>query len=325
MKTQVITIIGLRRTGVSIGLSIKEGPLDVMVLGHDSERALQKRAVELGAIDKAESNLIRSAAEADILVLAMPSVELEGTLRAIGEDLKEHTLIIDLTALKGPGIKLAKEYLRRGHYVGARPVFAAGTFADGLADGEKARTDLFKNSIFCLMPGTQTDPQAVETAVNFGLLLGASPYFVDPLEYDSLAQGVETVPGLMAAALFRSVNRAAGWRDMLRFADLPFAMATIALDQEAEELAYLALNDKSATLRWLDAVMSEFKDLRRWIQEDNQEVLAALLMELRNDRSKWLQDRSENDWLEGNDPDVDVPGISQRLFGGLASRSSAQK
>jgi prephenate dehydrogenase len=320
MKTQVITIIGLRRTGASIALSIKEGPLDVTVLGHDSDPALQKQAVELGAIDKVESNLIRAAAAADILVLAMPSVELEGTLRAIGEDLKEHTLIIDLTALKGPGIKLAEAYLRQGHYVGARPVFAAGTFADGLADAEKARADLFENSIFCLMPGARTDPQAVETAVNFGRLLGASPYFVDPLEYDNLAQGVETVPGLMAAALFRSVNKAAGWRDMLRFADLPFAMATSALEQEAEELAHLALNDKSATLRWLDAVMSEFKDLRRWIQEDNQEVLAALLLELRNDRSKWLQDRSKNDWLEGKDSAAEVPGLSQRLFGSLASR-----
>jgi prephenate dehydrogenase len=320
MKTQVITIIGLRRTGASIALSLKEGPLAVTVLGHDSEPALQKQAVELGAIDKAESNLIRAAAGADILVLAMPSVELEGTLRAIGEDLKEHALIIDLTALKGPGVKLAEMYLRQGHYVGARPVFAAGTFADGLADGEKARADLFKNSIFCLMPGAQTDPQAVETAVNFGRLLGASPYFVDPLEYDNLAQGVETVPGLMAAALFRSVNQATGWRDMLRFADLPFAMATFALDQEAEDLAYLALNDKLATLRWLDAVMSEFKDLRRWIQEDNQEVLSALLEELKNDRSKWLLERSENEWMEVKDSAEELPGLSQRLFGGLASR-----
>ena len=324
MKTQTITIIGLRRTGVSIALALKEGPLDVTVLGHDSDPALQKQAVELGAVDKADSNLIRAAATADILVLAMPSVELEGTIRAIGEDMQEHTLIIDLTALKGPGVKLADRYLRQGHYVGARPVLAASTFADGRADAEKARADLFTNSVFCIMPGAQTDPQAVETAVNFGRLLGASPYFVDPLEYDSLAQGVESIPGLMAAALFRSINKSTGWRDMLRFADLPFAMATLPLDQDAEELSHLALNDKAATLRWLDAVMLEFKDLRRWIQEDNREVLTALLSELQVNRSSWLLERSENNWLEAKDPVGEIPGISQRFLGGLANRGGAQ-
>ena len=319
MKTQNITIIGLRRTGASIALALKASPLEFTLIGHDSDPDLHKQALKSGAVDKAESNLVRAASAADILVLAMPSVQLEGTLRAIGEDLQEHTLVIDLTALKGPGVKLAEQYMQKGHYIGARPVFSAGTFSDGLSGADKARADLFNNSVFCLMPGAQTDPQAVETAVNFGRLLGASPYFVDPLEYDSLAQGVESMPGLMAASIFASINKTAGWRDILRFADLPFATVTMPLETEADELTYIALNDKLATLRWIDALMVEITDLRRLVYEGNAEVLTALLEEMDEHRVRWLHERSENNWLEGKDPDIEFPGMGQRFLGGLAN------
>ncbi len=319
MKTQNITIVGLRRTGRSVALAIKASPLDFTLIGHDSSSDLNKQALASGAVDKAESNLIRAAAAADILVLAMPSVDLEDTLRAVGDDLQEHTLVIDLTALKGPGIKWAERYLKQGHYIGARPVLSAGTFTDGLEEADKARADLFTNSVFCLMPGVETDPQAVETAINFGRLLGAVPYFVDPLEYDSLAQGVESMPGLVAAAVFASINKTTGWRDILRFAGLPFATVTMPLETEAAELAHLALNDKLATLRWIDALMAEIDALRRVIYAGNPEVLTAVLDETSLSRARWLQERGKNEWLEITDSPVEMPGMGQRFLGNLAN------
>jgi len=319
MNTQNITIIGLGRTGTSIALAIKASSLEVSLIGHDGDPDLNKQALDLGAVDKIDSNLIRAVSVADILVLAIPAVDLEPTLQAIGGNLQGHTLVIDLTALKGPGLKFAERYLSKGHYIGARPIFSAASFSDGLTDMGSARADLFTNSVFCLMPGAKTDPQAVDTAVNFGRLLGASPYFVDPLEYDSLAQGVESIPGLIAATIFSSVNKTTAWRDILRFADLPFATATMPLEAGAPELAYLALNDKLATLRWIDALMAEIKDLRRLVYEGNAEILAALLDEMNNSRAQWLHERSENSWIETKDSAAEIPGMSRRLLRSLSN------
>jgi hypothetical protein len=53
--------------------------------------------------------------------------------------------------------------------------------------------------------------------------------------------------------MFRAVTRSQGWRDMLRFAGMPFATGTAALEDE-EEIAALALTDRDATLRWLEAL-----------------------------------------------------------------------
>lgn len=320
MKTNTITIVGMHRTGTSIALALKEGSQNFTLIGHDSDGDLLKDKAVAQAVDRVEPDLVKACEPADIVVLAMPSVDLEATLRLIGNELQPHTLVIDLTALKGPGIRLAKQYLQSGHYIGARPVFAAATFSDLQADINAARADLFKNSVFCVMPDVDTDPNAVETAVRFGSLLGAKPYFVDPLEYDQLSLGVETLPGVGSAALFRSIARTAGWRDILRFADLPFAVATQSLDTDTEDLAYLLMNDHEASIRWLDGLVAQLSELRRLLDGGEPEVLSAYLAELNFGRNKWLRERSENEWDEAQVDDVDLPTLGEHFLGSIASR-----
>lgn len=317
MKTQQITLIGLRRLGASIGLAIKQSSLDVTIVGHDSQIALARQAAGLGAIDKVQRNLPRAAETADILVLAVSVSELEATLKIVGDVVQGHTLILDLSGWKGAGLKWAKAYLQRGHYVGAALVFAATKLSDGRIGVEAADADLFRDSVICLMPSPDAEPRVVETAVNFGHILGAKPYFVDTLEYDGLVQGLETVPGLLAAAMFRAVHKSRGWRDMLRFAGLPFAQSTHPLNAGVD-VAHMAMGNKMATLRWLDALMEELKQMRRWIYEGEEEVLAAVLTELDLQREAWLRERAVNDWLEAKTPDLEQRGFAQLMFGGLA-------
>lgn len=320
MQTKTISIIGMQRTGLSIALALRQGKPDFVLIGHDSNgRLLQESGVQ-AAVDRVEPDLVKACQAADIVVLTMPAVELEATLLLLGDKLQAHTLVIDLSELKQPGATFARKYLQRGHYIGGRPVFSAATFLDLTEDFGAARADLFKNSVLCLMPAVDTDPQAIDTAVTFGRLLGAKPYFVDPAEYDILAQGVETLPGLVGGALFRAVSASRGWRDILRFADLPFAVATLPLDTAPDNLAHLALHDREATVRWLDALAAELSELRRWVQEGDEETLAALLADLDLNRRKWLKERVDNEWDETPGEPVDIPSMSQHLFGNFGRR-----
>lgn len=320
METNTITIVGMGRTGASIALALKEGPVDFTVIGHDSDSKLLRESAVSEAVDRVEADLIKACAPADIIVLAMPAVELATTLALIGDRIQSHTLIIDLTALKEPGIQLAKEHLRDGHYIGARPIFAAGTFDDLRADISAARADLFRNSVFCVMPSADTDPQAVDTAVKFGHLLGAKPYFVDPLEYDRLSLGTETIPSIGAAALFQAITSSTGWRDILRFADLPFAVGTLPMDTDGEELAYLLLHDRAASLRWLDALTAKLAEMRRLLAEGELELLSAYFSELNFAREKWLKQRSDNDWDEAGLEDFEIPSLGEHFLGGFIGR-----
>lgn len=319
MQTQTITIIGMQRLGVSVALALKAMLPTVTLIGHDKDGSIAREVKEkLGAIDKAEWNLVKAAAQADIVVLAQPFVELRDTLEAIGHDLKSHTLLLDMSSLKGPGVKWATKAIQNGHYVGVRPVLAAKVLEDGRTDYTAATADLFKNSVFCLMPTAEVDARAVQTAVQFGQLLGAIPYFLDPDEYDSLIQGVETVPGLMAAAMYSAITKETGWRDMLRFANQPFALTTQPLGN-GQDVAQLALHDKEATLRWLDAFLGELQMVRQWVQQGDRHSLTALLEDMGDRRAAWLRDREKNDWAEGKMQKVENRGLTQQMLGGWVS------
>lgn len=314
MKAQTISIIGLGRTGASVGMALKASRLDVSIIGHDKDGAAMQAALDAGAVDSKQWRLVRAAADGDIIVLATPESEVEGILQAIGPDVSEHALILSLGGLKGPGQRWADRYLEQGHYVGAVAVLAANSLTDGTPGIDGARADLFRGSIFCLMPAPSADPQAVETAVNLGTVLGAKPFFVDADEYDNLVLGVETIPGLLAAALLAAVTTTSGWRDMLRFANLPFAQATLPL-RDDEALTLRALNDPAATLHWLDEVLQRLRDLRGRIAEGDREQLAAYLQQLSIERDKWLHERQKNQWEEVVQEQYKPPGMIAHFLG----------
>lgn len=318
MKTQTITIIGLDRVGASIGLALKNSSLQATVIGYDSDATkgtLAKETVQ--AIDQAEWNLVNAARKADILVINVPVADLESILQVIGGDLQSHTLVLDFSRLKRKGLDWAEQHLRQGHYVGAVPVLAEPYLTDGRSSAIAATPDLFKNSAFCMMPSPKADPQAVETAVNFGLLLGALPYFVDPDEYDSLVQGSEALPGLVAMAMFNTAFSATGWRDMLRFAGLPFALMTLPLENE-RDISIHALQNREVTLRWLDAMLESMRMVRELVYQENDEMLAALAEQLATEREKWFNARQKNDWDERKSPPIRPRTLSQHLLGGFA-------
>jgi prephenate dehydrogenase len=314
MKTENITIIGLDRTGTSVGLALKRAGLSVTLAGYDANPERREQAVEMGAVDTVHERLNRVGADADILILSLTANEVEPALAAFGPQIQGHAVILDLSPLKVRNQKWASQYLPQGHFVGASLVLGAAALEDNRRGADSARAELFNDSLICLMPSPQAEPKAVETAVSLGKLLGAKPFFLDAGEYDSLVKGVETLPGLVAAAMFRAVTRSQGWRDMLRFAGMPFATGTAALE-DAEEIAALALADRDATLRWLEAVATELREIQQWVFDQDPEQLAAYLEQLYVDRDRWLARREENEWEETPMADVKPPSFRDRLLG----------
>ncbi len=319
MKAQTVTIVGMGRVGVSIGQALRAANAGLTIVGHDQTRELAEDARDKwAAIDRVEWNLVAAAATADILVLAVPLAELENTLMVIGEDVQPHALVLDVAPLKAQSLRWADKHLKNGHYVGVVPVLSATYLNDGRDEPAAATPDLFRNSIFCLLPSAKAAPGAVDTAVNFGRLLGALPYFVDPLEYDSLAQAVETLPGLVAAALFGAVQKSTAWRDILRFANPSFAVATQPLLRGAD-ITTMALNDRAAILRWLDAMLNELTLIRRLIQEGDDDAIDLTLAELLIQRERWMREREANEWVEVADSPVERSSLSEQMLGGWLS------
>ena len=145
MKTQTVSLVGIERVSGSIGLALQEKDLGLTIIGHDRDRRRTSESKKMGLVNKATNSLAKAAAEADILIINVPLTDLEETLEIIGAEVREHTLVVDLSNMKGAGQEWADKYLVEGHYVGAKPVLAADTLTDGrqgIEAASRSRTSL---------------------------------------------------------------------------------------------------------------------------------------------------------------------------------------
>lgn len=319
MKVKTIVVIGLNQQGASIGLRFKEKLPDLEVVGHDRDRDAMRTAKEMGAIDRAELNLVSAAAAGDILIVTVPFSEMKKTLQSIAKGVQDHAVVIDFSPLKKPVQKWADLYLTSGHYVSAMPIVSVEGAHDLRRGPEAGSANLFHNSIMALMPGPKVDEGAVQTAQQIGHILGAEPFFVDMEEFDIYAQALQTLPSLMGAAYFRALTSATGWQDMKRMANRSFLLATEGLGGE-EDVAQMTFQNKTAVIHWLDTLVEYLLEMRRWVQGGDQETLAALLKELNIQRDQWQHERNTNDWQEGAPPKIENRGMMEQLFGSFGAR-----
>jgi hypothetical protein len=78
----------------------------------------------------------------------------------------------------------------------------------------------------------------------------------------------------------------------------------------------VALNDKEATLRWMDATLAELQVMRRLVAEGDQERLSLVLEDVDSDRYRWLDERTRNAWTDDTSmSDIGGVNIGAQLFG----------
>ena len=79
-----VMIIGMDQIGASIGLALAGAEGEVRRLGHDADKSRAKSALEAGAIDEIVSSPRRSIKALDLLILSLPTGEVEVYLEEMG-------------------------------------------------------------------------------------------------------------------------------------------------------------------------------------------------------------------------------------------------
>ncbi len=324
MSKPRITIVGLGFIGGSIGLALHKAEGDFEIVGHDRERSVATQAQKIGAVDKIHWNLISACEGADLIVMAIPVGGIRDTLEAIGPYLKAGCLITDTATTKVQVIKWAEEILpREVHFVGGDPVIG-----DGGAGGiDAARADLFSGAIYCLTPAASAAPDAVRLASDFVSLLGAVPYFLDPLEHDGLMAGVDHLPFVLSAALLGVTTESAAWREMRKLAGGVFEEATRFSSADPTAFRDACLVNSENIVRWIDVCSERLAELRETILARDSEKLEQVFEAALVARQKWLKARAKGNWEERQPVELPTMGsLMGQLFGlGALKKKRKQK
>lgn len=320
-----IAIVGLGLIGGSIGLKLREAGVASSVVGHDKEPGINNKAKKLGAVDKAEWNLISACEDSDLIILATPVTEMEATMEAIGQYLRPGCVVMDTGSLKVPVMAWANQHLPdHAHFVGGDPIIAATD--DAAAGIEAARANLFEKGLFCLTPSPRADPDAVKLVSDLAMILDTKPIYFDPAEHDGLMAAVNHLPVLLSLTLMETVIHQSSWRELRKVAGASFEVSTQLASTEPPGFGDVCLTNRDNLLRWIDAYIASLTSFREGLVDEQAEVLNERFEIASVERAKWLHDREQGQWEGDKGPEMpEKPNLLRDAFLGGFMRKRPKK
>ena len=269
-----ISIIGLGLIGSSLARALP----DALVVGHDVDEAVRRRARDLGFCNEIKESLAESVVDADLVILAVPVGATAAVAAAMAPHLKAGAVISDVGSSKA-GVLADLAAALPGHaIVPAHPV--AGTENSGPDAGFAS---LFKGRWCILTPAEGTDPAAVAAVRALWESVGANVEMMDARHHDLVLAVTSHLPHLIAYTIVGTASdleevtqgevikySAGGFRDFTRIA---------ASDPVMWRDVFLA--NREAVLEMLQRFSEDLTQLQRAIRWGDGDALESLFTRTR--------------------------------------------
>lgn len=303
MATLSVALLGLNRVSASIGLALsrymkKGGKHQFQVTGYDFSIDNEKKAKKMGVIDKIEHNFAKAVIDADLVVINLSYEEVEKSYRDIARNLRLGVVILDMSPLKSPSLKWAKQYFSDDHYlIGMTAIVNPRYLFRAQQNIEEAEEDMFEDSAILLTPAADCAKEAVDLAFNFASILGSRPRFLDPQEHDAfLAQTVQ-IPRLLGTILFYDLMKQDNWNDLKWLTNPDFGVLTRPLfDNHPDALRDEFFNNRDVLSRGLDDLINSLQQYRDALKAGDRNTVESVVVDAAKEYEAWINSRYRADW-----------------------------
>lgn len=219
-----IAIVGTGLIGASFGLALRKAGFDGSIVGVSSPPAIAD-AVAAGAIDSG-APLGEALADADLVFLSQSIGRILDTIRHIDPLLNAGALVTDAGSTKTEIVDLARQFIKRGQFLGGHPM--AGKETRGASSAE---ADLYQGRTWVLTPdeGAELETQGARDLIGWLKRIGARLVVLDSDEHDRVVAFTSHLAQLSSTALACTVSERVtrdahlqvagpGLRDMTRLA-----------------------------------------------------------------------------------------------------------
>ena len=264
-----ILIVGLGLLGGSYARVLKRFGFSIRAITLEQssiDYALREKIIDEGstALDA------RLIGEADLVIFALyPHVFVEW-IEQNQHLLKSGALITDVTGVKGSIVYKIQEMLRPDvEFIAAHPM--AGREVSGV---ENSTDTLFVGANYIVTPTDKNTPEAVQTCLELGRLLGFSNVTtLSPEEHDEMIGFLSQLTHCIAITLMtcndkENMEKFTGdsFRDLTRIARINDGM-----------WSELFLANKSALLEQMDLFSKTFEHLKTMLEQDDVEGMRAMM------------------------------------------------
>ena len=293
---KTVAVVGLGLIGSSILHAIRRGGLAEQTVGMDRSDDVCTRAVELDLADDIQEMGAAGAAEADLVILAVPLGAMKDVAVKLSPGLKPGTIVTDVGSSKVSVIEDMASTLPAGvHFVPGHPI--AGTEQSGPDAGFP---ELFDGRWLILTPDGSTDKEALERVKSFWQAIGSGIEIMTAEHHDMVLAVTSHLPHLIA---YNIVGTAADLEDItssevIKFSAAGFRDFTRLAASDPIMWRDVCLNNKDAILEMLSRFSEDLSALQRAVRWNDGEALFDLFT-----RTRGIRRRIIDAGQETSDPD----------------------
>ncbi len=278
-----IAIIGVGLIGGSFALALRREYADLCVIGIDRDADALDDALRRGVINEAASTA--AVADCDVILVAVPVRQFPTVLAEIAGYLKAETVVTDTGSTKQDVIAAARAVL--GHkisrFVPGHPI--AGREHAGVA---AAASELFEGKNVVLTPLEENTTESLERVRLLWRACGAKVIEIPAETHDAVFAAVSHLPHLLAFALVDEFAGRPNAKTLFSFAASGFRDFTRIASSSPEMWKDIALNNREALLRELNAYEAQLVVLREALEARDGDALQNLMARARHARDRWM-------------------------------------
>lgn len=295
--TERVLVIGLGLIGGSLASALRTRGICRTVVGYDRDKDELEAGLRLGVIGEAATDLLTAAAEADVIVLAVPVKAIEAVLAEILPVLRADTILTDVGSVKGNVVKSATELF--GHvperFIPGHPI--AGSEKSGVA---AADATLFEHHKVIITPLPQSDPDAVTLIARMWQSVGAQVLQMDVDRHDEVLAATSHLPHLLAFSLVDTLAQEQDCNDIFRYAAGGFRDFTRVAASDPTMWHDIGLANKQAILQKIDEFTSGVGRLRKAIETEDSVAMLGIFTRAKAAREHFSKILSGSAYTQNN-------------------------
>lgn len=280
-----VTIFGVGLIGGSFALALKQAAAVSVVTGVGRRAQTVQRALELGIIDEASTDIASAVKDADLILIATPVAQTAALLAAIQPHLQPGTVITDAGSTKTDVVVAARAALgnKIHQFVPGHPI--AGREQNG---PDAALADLYVSKKVVLTALPENAVATVERVAKAWQQCGAVVHHLSAEEHDAVFAAVSHLPHLLAYALVNDIATKPHAARLFQYAASGFRDFTRIAGSSPEMWRDISLANKHAVVAELDSYTAQLAQLRTLLVNEDGPAIEAVFSRAQKARLDWI-------------------------------------
>jgi len=271
-----LCVIGVGLIGGSLARALRAAGVVKEIVGCSRHAEHLQRAVELGVIDRYETDPAVAVRGADMVFVSVPLGAMSRIFAAIGKVLGADTVVTDGASAKGRVITDLRSALGTvpPWFVPGHPI--AGTEQSGV---EASFAELYQGRRVILTPLANTDRQALARVSAMWEAAGAVVDEMGIEHHDEVLAATSHLPHILAFALVESLARMSEQREIFAYAAGGFRDFTRIASSDPVMWRDICLANSEAILAMIERFDQDIASLAEAIRRHDGERLLSIFQE----------------------------------------------